>query len=79
MSKKEIKFEDALTALENCVRRLEDGSLSLDDAISSYEEAVRLVKICNERLQTAEKKVRILTEGQDGAITDAPFILDDED
>ena len=75
----EIKFEDALSALEDCVRRLEDGSLGLDEAISAYEEAVKLVKICNDRLQTAEKKVRILTEGQDGSVSDAPFDIGDED
>ena len=75
---KKIDFESALLKLEGEVKRLESGELSLDEAISSFEEAVKLVKICNERLDCAERRVRILTEGADGVVTDAPFDIDDE-
>ena len=37
-----------------------------------------LVKICNEKLECAERRVRILTEGADGVITDMPFDSGDE-
>ena len=75
---KKIDFESALLKLEGEVKRLESGELSLDEAISSFEEAVKLVKICNERLDCAERRVRILTEGADGVVTDAPFDIGDE-
>ena len=75
MSEKEneIKFEDALMRLEAQVRRLEGGSLTLDESLAAFEEAISLVKICNERLEQAEVRVRMLTEGADGSVTDAPF------
>ena len=76
---KEIKFEEALLKLEECVDRLEDGSISLDESIAAYEEAVKLVRICNERLELAESRVRILTEAKDGSVTDLPFDVSDED
>ena len=76
--KNNIKFEEALQKLEDTVRKLEGGSLSLDESLESFEEAIRLVKICNEKLESAEQKVRILTEGQDGIITDLPFAADNE-
>lgn len=71
-----ISFEAAMEKLEQQVRRLESGSITLDEALSSFEEAVKLVKICNEKLDTAERKIRILTESSDGTVTDAPFDIE---
>lgn len=76
--KKNIKFEEALETLEEIVKKLESGSLSLDESLESFEEAIGLVKICNEKLESAEQKVRMLTEEQDGTVTDVPFDVDDE-
>lgn len=71
--KKNMNFEEAMTTLEDIVRKLESGSVSLDESLSAFEEAVSLVKFCNEKLEAAEQKVRILIEGADGEITDKPF------
>ena len=74
---KNIKFEEAITKLEDAVRLLEGGALSLDESINKYEEALKYVKICNEMLEKAEQKVKILTEGADGMISDRQFIQDE--
>lgn len=74
----EINFEQAILKLENEVKKLESGNMSLDDSIASYEEAVRLVRICNQKLENAERRVRLLTEGKDGVVTDLPFDTDNE-
>nr|MBQ8890342.1 exodeoxyribonuclease VII small subunit [Clostridia bacterium] len=68
-----MKFEEAILLLENKIAALESGALGLDEAISVYEEAIGLIRICNDRLEAAEQKVRLLTEASDGAVTDAPF------
>jgi exodeoxyribonuclease VII small subunit len=68
-----MKFEEAMTSLEDIVKKLESGSLSLDESLEAFEEAVSLVKLCNRKLESAEQKVRILTAGDDGTITDLPF------
>lgn len=68
-----IKFEEALTALDDIVKKLESGNLALDDSLNAFEEAVELVKLCNNKLEAAEQKVRILTEGADGTVSDKPF------
>lgn len=68
-----IKFEEALTALDDIVKKLESGNLALDDSLDAFEEAVELVKLCNNKLEAAEQKVRILTEGADGMVSDKPF------
>ena len=72
-----IKFEEAISNLEETVRQLESGTLSLDESIEKYEEALRYVKICTEKLGKAEQKIRMLTEGIDGTVTDVPFVQDE--
>lgn len=74
----EIKFEEAMAGLEAQVKKLEGGNMTLDESISAFEEAVKLVKVCNERLETAERRVRILVEGADGVVSDMPFDNEDE-
>lgn len=75
---KNISFEEAMGKLEDAVSRLESGSLSLDESIKLFEEAVALVRMCNEKLENAEQRVKILIEGADGAVSDAPFAYDNE-
>ena len=77
--KKNMKFEEAMLLLEDIVRKLESGSLSLDESLSAFEEAVGLVKLCNEKLEDAEQKVRILTASAGGEITDLPFAVNDDE
>ena len=45
----ELSFEDALQKLEILVRELESGRIKLDDAVSAYEKAVALKKLCEEK------------------------------
>lgn len=70
--KKSITFEEAMTRLEDTVRKLEGGNMSLDDSLTAFEEAVSLVKLCNEKLESAERRVRILVDNA-GEVTDRPF------
>lgn len=69
----EIKFEDALKKLEKIVEELEDGSLSLDDALGKYEEGIKLSRLCAKRLEAAKKKVEILLKSEDGSVELKPF------
>jgi exodeoxyribonuclease VII small subunit len=74
----DINFEDAIKKLESEVKRLESGNMTLDESIDAFEAAIKLVKICNDKLENAERRVRILTENSDGTISDMPFEVDDE-
>ena len=69
----EIKLEDALKKLEKIVGDLEDGSLSLDDALGKYEDGIKLSKLCAKRLELAKKKVEILMKSEDGSVELKPF------
>lgn len=69
----ELTFEQALVKLEEIVNQLEVGTLSLEDSLVAYERGVALSRLCAEKLELAKQKVSILTQGQDGMITDLPF------
>lgn len=75
---KNIKFEEAMEQLESEVKKLESGNMPIDEAIASFEQAVKLVRYCNEKLENAEQQVRILVSDSDGAVTDVPFDSIDE-
>jgi exodeoxyribonuclease VII small subunit len=50
-------FEEAFTRLEETVRALESGGLTLEAATGLYEEGMRLVQLCNRLLSAAELKI----------------------
>ena len=64
-------FEAALTEFEALVERMERGDLSLEDSVRAYERGVALHRYCEQSLSTAERKIRILTEGADGRAGEA--------
>ena len=62
---KEIEktFEESLVELESIVKELESGNVDLDQAINKYSDAMKLAKICNDKLNNATEKVnQILKE-----------------
>ncbi len=59
-----MSFEEQILKLEDTVRKLESGDISLDESLALFEEGVKLAKSCQEQLDKAEKKVKILVNGE---------------
>jgi len=62
----EIKFEEALKKLERIVEDLEEGDLSLDEALKKYQEGLELSRQCSQRLENAKKKIDVLVKNKKG-------------
>ncbi len=58
---KEIKFEDAMTRLEQIVNAMESGKLPLDETIKYFTEAAKLADFCEKKLSDFEKRIEVLT------------------
>src|SRR5258708_6751675 len=58
------KFESALAELEAIVGEMETADLPLEKLIERYEQGMKLVKLCGDKLSEAEQKVEILTRNQ---------------
>jgi exodeoxyribonuclease VII small subunit len=69
---KEKQFEDAMKELEDIVKRLESGDLSLEESLKIFEEGIALSRYCFKKLEEAEKRVSILIKDKEG-IKREPF------
>jgi exodeoxyribonuclease VII small subunit len=69
----EKKFEAAMARLEEIVQELEKGDVPLEQSLKLFEEGIKLSRICNKRLEEAERKVEILMKDENGGITAGPF------
>ena len=69
-----ISFETSLRQLEQTVKTLEGGDLGLDAALAQYESGIRLLATCHGLLDSASRKVSLLTGvNEDGSPATAPF------
>ena len=68
MTKKIISFEAAMERLEEIAQLLESGSEGLDSSLKLYEEGVSLIRLCTEKLESAEQSIKILQMTEDGIV-----------
>ena len=61
-SDQELRLEDLLAQVELCIAQLENPLISLEDSFRFYEEGIRKLKICNEKVDQIEKKMLMLNE-----------------
>ena len=59
-------FESALTRIEEIASRMEAGDLPLDDLVTAYEEGLRLIRFCSQRLDAAEQRLETITRDTTG-------------
>lgn len=72
------KFEVSLKKLEDIVKKLEAGSLSLEDSLKAFEEGVKHAAFCSGKLDDAERRVEILLKQKDGSLKAEPFDIDED-
>ena len=64
-----LSFEESLEQLEEIVNKLEKGDVPLDEAIDEFNNAMQLVKVCNEKLNKAEESIAKIVE-ENGDLVD---------
>lgn len=72
----DLSFEESLEKLEVIVEKLENGDVPLDDAIDEFNNAMQLVKVCDEKLTKAEESIAKIVE-ENGELMD--FVVSDEE
>ena len=65
-AKDKVSFEKALKQLEEIVHKLESGELGLEESLKLFEEGVKLSRMCNKKLELAERKIEMLTKDETG-------------
>ena len=66
------KFEEALGRLEDIVKRMEAGEMTLEESLKAFEEGIKLARLCSRRLDEAERRVEMLLK-QEQELVIRPF------
>ncbi len=72
-----MKFEEGLRKLESIVDTLDEGKVSLDEALGLFKEGLNLTKELSKTLDDIEQKVEVLVRKDDGSIEKKPFLQED--
>ena len=70
---KPMELESAMRRLNEVVAKLSGDGVELEEALALYEEGVSLVRMCNEQLENARRKINRIRLNSDGEITEEPF------
>ena len=70
---KPMELESAMRRLNEVVAKLSGDGVELEEALALYEEGVSLVRMCNEQLESARRKINRIRLNSDGEITEEPF------
>ncbi len=77
--KADVSFEDSVEKLESIVEEMESDELPLDKLLVRYEEGAKLVKACEEQLQSAESRITQLEETLEGELAARPVTLREDE
>ncbi len=61
-----LSFEEALKKIEQILKQLENKDIDLEEAISLYEEGLRLIHFCEEKLKKARTRVEVILKEKEG-------------
>jgi len=64
-----LSFEEALSELEEIVKKMDSGQENLELAVNSFERGVRLKNYCEKKLQEAKLKIEKISKLEDSSIT----------
>ncbi len=62
MEEQEISLEQAFTQLDQIINDMEQSHISLEESFTKYHEGMKLLKLCNEKIEHVEKKVYMINE-----------------
>ena len=62
MTEKTPSFEESLEKLEAVVKTLEEGQLSLEEAVQEFENGIELSAVCAQMLEQSSERVKTLVE-----------------
>ena len=72
------KFEEALGRLEDIVKKMEAGDMTLEESLKAFEEGIKLARLCSRRLDDAERRVEILLKQEEELVV-KPFQVEENE
>ena len=66
----ELSVEEAFLELDQILKEMEHEDATLDQSFANYERGMRLIRLCNEKIDLVEKKVQMMNT--DGSLSEMP-------
>ena len=73
MNRQNATFEESMQRLEQIVRAMERGDVSLDESLKLFQEGTELVRSCNQLLDDAQLQVKKIMTAPDGSPVEEVF------
>lgn len=77
-SMNKMSFEEAIKKLEEIVKLLEQGQLTLDESLTQFSEGIALSQHCLSRLENAEQQIDKILQEEQGTIVEKPLQLQED-
>lgn len=71
MAQETLSFEKAFERLEQILERMNSGKTPLEESLTLFEEAEKLIRTCSTRLTAAEQKIEQLIKNKGEVAVDA--------
>ena len=59
---KESSLEETFQEIEEIIEQMQSREVTLEDSFALYEQGIRKLKLCNEKIDSVEKKMLLLNE-----------------
>lgn len=59
---KPYSLEELMTEIEDISEKMDEKEISLEDSFLLYEEGMKKLKMCNDRIDQVEKKMLMINE-----------------
>ena len=73
-----VKFEEGMSQLEEMVRRLEAGSVPLEESLATFEKGIALVRVLQRKLDSVQEKIEELTRNEHGDLETRPLDVEQD-
>lgn len=77
MAETELTYEQALALFDESLKTLEDGNLSLDAALEAVDKMQVYLRICQQRLDEAKKRIEVRPPGEPESAAEPPPEMDE--
>ncbi len=67
---KSSSLEDTFEKIDDILRQMESGELTMNESFKKYKEGIELVKKCNSMIDKVEKEMVILNDDNDVEMID---------
>jgi len=75
MKKKKINLKETFQELEEILHKLESSNVDIDEMVKLYEDGMKLVKECKNKIENAEQKIKVINQDDDGSIKESNLWL----